>query len=126
MAGRDLTQGSYEYPDKMWLYDSTAVDHNTLVQDASPICRFSKMDYVSFGMRKVTVNGNVTNDRVLMGTIETTDFVELKPDMYCEDEYGHLFIITEVPVIDDSNIQKGLSARPSTIRRAVLQGIDHD
>lgn len=126
MAGIDLTQGTYGYPDRMWLYDSTAVDGNTLVKDAEPICRFNKFDKVPFGIRKVVVNGIVTNDRIFSGTIETADFVELKPDMYCEDEWGNLFIITSIPSADDSNIQKELSARPTTIRTAILQGVKND
>ena len=62
------------YPDKCYLYDSSAVNNNKLVKDATAICRFYKTDVVPFQWEKAKVNNGLTNSRKqFVGTIETAD-----------------------------------------------------
>ena len=124
---RDLRQVGYNrnrYPDKCYLYDSTAVDNNKLVKDATPICRFYKTDKIPFQWKRVTVNGIVTSRRQLIGTIETADHVEqAKPDMYVVDQTGTLFIIDDAVVSDDANKSKVVGTRPAVVTTMVLVGL---
>lgn len=124
---RDLRQVGYNrnrYPDKCYLYDSSAVNNNKLVKDAQPICRFYKTDIIPFQWQKATINGIVTARKEFVGTIETVDHVEqAKPDMYVVDQTGTLFIIDSAVVSDDANRTKVVGTRPSVVTRMVLKGI---
>ena len=124
---RDLRQVGYNrncYPDKCYLYDSSAVNNNKLVKDALPICRFYKTDVVPFQWQKATVNGITTSRKEFVGTIETVDHMEqAKPDMYVVDQTGTLFIIDSYVISDDSNKSKVVGTRPAVITRMVLRGL---
>lgn len=125
--GRDLRQIGYnrnKYPDKCYLYDSSAVNNNKLVKDAKPICRFYKRDLVSFQWERITINGAVSSRKQLVGTIETADHVEqAKPDMFVVDQTGTLFIIGTPVVSDDANKSKVVGTRPTVITTMILRGV---
>ena len=124
---RDLRQiGSNRnlYPDRCYLYDSTAVNNNKLVKDATPICRFYKTDVIPFKWQRATINGVVTNRKEFVGTIETTDHLEqARPDMYVVDQTGALFIIDDIPMSDDANKSKVVGTRPTVKTHLVLKGL---
>ena len=125
---RDLRQIGFNrnrYPDKCYLYDSSAVNNNKLVKDATAICRFYKTDVVLFQWEKAKVNNGLANSRnQFVGTIETADHVEqAKPDMYVVDQTGMLFIIENAVVSDDLNKTKVVGTRPAVITRMVLKGL---
>ena len=125
---RDLRQIGYNrnrYPDKCYLYDSSAVNNNKLVKDAPAICRFYKRDVVPFQWEKAKVNNGLTNSRKqFVGTIETADHVEkAKPDMYVVDQTGTLFIIENAVVSDDLDRTKVIGTRPAVITRMTLKGL---
>lgn len=124
---RDLRQVGFNrncYPDRCYLYDSSAVNNNKLVQDATPICRFYKTDVIPFQWEKAKVNGITSSRQQLIGTIETADHVEAaRPDMYVVDQTGALFIIADAVVSDDNDKSKVVGTRPSAVTRMVLRGI---
>lgn len=125
---RDLRQIGFNrnrYPDRCYLYDSSAVNNNKLVKDAKAICRFYKTDVVPFQWEKAKVNNGLTSSRrQFVGTIETADHVEMaKPDMFVVDQTGTLFIIEDAVVSDDLNRTKVVGTRPSVITRMVLKGL---
>lgn len=125
--GRDLRQigfGRNRYPDLCYLYDSTAVNHNRLVKDAKPICRFYKRDKVSFQWEYAQVNGIATSRKQFVGTIETLDDVsKARPDMYVVDQTGELFIIVPPVVSDDANKSKVVGTRPTVRTTMTLRGL---
>ena len=126
--GRDLRQIGFNrnrYPDKCYLYDSSAVNNNKLVQDATAICRFYKRDVVPFQWERAEAgNGAVSSNRQFVGTIETADHVEkAKPDMYVKDQSGTLFIIDNAVVSNDLDRTKVVGTRPAVITRMVLKGL---
>ena len=124
---RDLRQIGFNrnrYPDKCYLYDSSAVNNNKLVKDAQAICRFYKKDIVPFQWQRATVNGITTSRKEFVGTIETADHMEqAKPDMYVVDQTGTLFIIDSAVVSDDVDKTAVVGTRPATITRMVLKGL---
>lgn len=126
--GRDLRQIGYGrnyYPDKCYLYDSTAVQGNKLVKDAMPICRFYKRDMVSFQWERPTINGIVSSRKQFIGTVATADHVEqLRPDMYVVDNTGMLFIVVAPVVSDDANESKVIGTRPTVITTFTLRGLE--
>lgn len=125
--GRDLRQIGYGrnyYPDRCYLYDSTAVKDNKLVRGVKPICRFYKRDKVSFQWERPTVNGIVSSRRQFIGTVSTADHVEdLKPDMYVLDNTGTLFIVVAPVISDDANESKVVGTRPTVITTFTLRGL---
>lgn len=125
--GRDLRQigcNRNDYPDRCYLYGSTAVNNNKLVQDAQPICRFYKRDVKAFQWERVTVNGVATTRKQFIGVIETTDHVEdAKPDMYVVDQTGMLFIIVAPVISDDANKSKVVGRRPTVVTTMTLRGL---
>ena len=125
--GRDLRQigyGKNRYPDCCYLYDSSAVEHNKLVKDAQPVCRFYKRDVVAFQWEYATVNGITTSRKQFVGTIETLDNVsEARPDMYVTDQTGALFIIIPPVVSDDANKSKVVGTRPTIKTTMTLRGL---
>ena len=125
---RDLRQiGSNRnnYPDRCHLYDSSAVKGNQLVQDAQPVCRFYKKDVIPFQWQRPTINGIVSGRSEFVGTVETTDHVEmLRPDMFVVDQTGMLFIVSEPVVSDDANKSKVVGTRPTIVTRFVLKGLE--
>ena len=124
---RDLRQVGYNrnrYPDKCYLYDSSAVRNNKLVKDATPICRFYKTDVIPFQWQRVTIDGVVTKAQEMVGTIATVDHVEMaKPDMYVLDQAGILYIIDSAVVSDDANQSKVVGTRPTIKTTMVLKGL---
>lgn len=124
---RDLRQVGYNrnrYPDKCYLYDSSAVRNNKLVKDATPICRFYKTDVIPFQWQRVTIDGVVTTAQEMVGTIATVDHVEMaKPDMYVLDQAGILYIIDSAVVSDDANQSKVVGTRPTIKTTMVLKGL---
>ena len=124
--GRDLRQIGFNrdnYPDKCYLYPSTAVDGNKLVKDAKPICRFYKRDLVSFQWERVVINGQHTKRCVFKGTIQTADHLEeARPDMYVLDNNGMLFRIDTPIISDDANESKVVGRRASVITTMTLIG----
>ena len=124
---RDLRQVGYNrnsYPDKCYLYDSSAINNNKLIKDAKPICRFYKTDIIAFGWKRITVNGVLTTRKEFTGTIETTDHIEqARPDMYVVDQTGTIFIIDDIPSSDDDNSSKVVGTRPKIVTRLVLKGL---
>ena len=124
---RDLRQIGFNrnrYPDKCYLYDSSAVNNNKLVKDATAICRFYKRDVVPFQWEKAKTGNGLTNSRKqFIGTIETLDHVEqAKPDMFVVDQTGNLFIIEDAVVSNDLDRTKVVGTRPAVITRMVLKG----
>jgi len=124
---RDLRQigfGRNRYPDACYLYDSSAVNHNKLVEGAEPICRFYKKDVVSFQWEYARVNDTITNRKQFVGTIETLDHVEkARPDMYVIDQTGALFIIVPPVISDDANKSKVVGTRPTVKTTMTLRGL---
>lgn len=125
--GRDLRQIGYNrnlYPDKCYLYDSTAVERNKLKQEAKPICRFYKKDTVPFQWQRVTVNGIVSSRLEFIGTIETVDHLEeARPDMFVVDQSGVLFIIVAPIISDDADKTKAIGTRPTVKTTLTLRGV---
>lgn len=126
---RDLRQIGYnrnKYPDLCYLYDSSAIDHNKLVKDAKPICRFYKRDVKSFQWERVSIGGIVSTRKQFIGIIETADHVEdAKPDMYVVDPTGMIFIIDTPVISDDANESKVIGRRPTVITTMTLKGIEN-
>lgn len=125
---RDLRQIGFNrnrYPDKCYLYDSSAVNNNKLVKDATAICRFYKRDVIPFQWEKAKVNNGLTSSRKqFVGTIETADHMEkAKPDMFVLDQTGTLFIIEDAVVSNDLDRTKVVGTRPAVITRMVLKGL---
>lgn len=124
---RDLRQigfGKNRYPDKCYLYDSSAVSHNKLVKDAKAICRFYKRDKVPFQWQRATVNGIVSSALEFIGTIETIDHLEaVRPDMFVVDQTGTLFIIVAPVVSDDADKSKVVGTRPTVKTTMTLRGV---
>lgn len=125
--GRDLRQIGYNrniYPNRCFLYDSTAVERNKLKQDAKPICRFNKRDVVPFQWQRATVNGVVSSRLEFIGTIETVDHVEeARPDMFVKDQSGVLFIIVAPVISDDADKSKVVGTRPTVKTTMTLRGV---
>lgn len=126
--GRDLRQIGFNrnrYPDKCYLYDSHAVEHNKLVKDAEVICRFYKRDVVPFHWEKAkTGNGAVSSRKQFIGTIETADHVEkARPDMFVVDQTGTIFIIEDALVSNDLDRTKVVGTRPAVVTQMVLKGL---
>lgn len=113
------------YPDKCFLYDSSAIDdNNKLIKDARPICRFYKRDLVPFQWKRLTFNGIASSRNEFVGTIETMDVVlQAKPDMYVVDQTGTLFIIAEPVISDDANKSKVVGTRPTIVTTMTLKGL---
>ena len=124
---RDLRQVGYNrnrYPDKCYLFDSTAVNNNKLVVNAQPLTRFYKRDIVPFQWGRAVIDGVVTNRKQLVGTIETSDHLEMaRPDMYVLDQTGTLYIIEGPIVSDDADKSKVVGTRPTIITKMVLKGL---
>lgn len=125
---RDLRQVGFNrnnYPDKCYLYPSSAVDHNKLVKDAQPICRFYKKDVISFQWERIVIGGNLSNSWHFVGTIETADHLEkARPDMFVVDNTGMLFKIDAPLVSDDANESKVVGTRPTVITTMKLVGVE--
>lgn len=120
---RDMSVGIYEFPNKYWLYDSSAVNNNKLVMDAEPICRFRARTVTKFGIKKVW-NDNICSKAVLSGVIQTRDKIKsIKPNMYVKNQAGVLFVIDELPEIEYMIDNEQLSSRPTPIRNIKLNGI---
>ena len=124
---RDLRQvgfGKNRYPDCCYLYDSSAVNHNKLVKDVEPVCRFYKRDKIPFQWEFATVNGITTSRKQFIGTIETLDDVSrARPDMYVVDQTGALFIIVPPVISDDANKSKVVGTRPTVKTTMTLRGL---
>ena len=115
-----------KYCDVYTLYPSTAVDGNTMIlkEDAVPLARFHSCDIEEFRYERPTVNGYVSTVTQYRGRIETMDDLSMaRPDMYCKDEDGRLFII-EAPVItkNDSAVT-AVSRRPNIRYQFTLRGL---
>ena len=122
---RDLRTSIADMPDRCWLYSSTCVENNQLVKDAKPITRFNKTDIVPFAWKRITINGNLTNARHLIGTIQTNDNVwQARPDMFIKDQTGMLFIIDEISADNDENKSKNIGTRPVHVMTMVLRGLE--
>ena len=114
-----------DYPDRCYLYDSKAVDHNKLKKDAVAICRFYKTDVVSFHWEKIVINNMVTSRSQFIGTCETLDHVEeMRPDMYVVDQTGMLFIVVGPVISDDENASKNIGTRPKIKTTFTLRGLE--
>ena len=126
--GKDLRQVGFNrnlYPDRCYLYPSTAVEKNKLKVDAKPICRFNKRDLVSFQWERLVIGGVVSNSWHFVGTIQTPDHVEeARPDMYVVDQTGMLFIIDAPVISDDANESKVVGRRPSILTTMKLVGVE--
>lgn len=122
---RDLRilSGRNKYPDKCYYYDSKAVNNNQLVKDAQPLGRFYKRDVVSFQWEYATINGIVSSNMQFVGTIETLDVVNIKPDMYVKDNNGDLFIVVAPVISDDMNRGKVVGTRPQVKTTMTLRGL---
>lgn len=127
--GRDLRQigcNRNNYPDKCYLYDSSAIKGNKLVQGSKPLCRFYKRDVKPFQWQRPTINGIASGRTEFMGTIETVDHVEkMKPDMYVVDQTGMIFIVVEPVISDDANSSKVIGTRPTVKTIATLKGLQN-
>lgn len=122
---RDLRMSIADNPDRCWLYPSTCVENNQLVKDAQPITRFNKTDIVPFAWKRITINGNLTNARHLIGTIQTNDIAwQARPDMFIKDQTGMLFIIDEISADNDENKSKNIGTRPVHVMTMVLRGLE--
>lgn len=124
---RDLRRIGYnknKYPDKCYLYDSSAVNNNKLVKDSAPVCRFYKRDVKSFQWERATINGVVSSRLQYVGIIETVDDVKCaKPDMFVVDQTGDLFIVVAPVISDDENKSKVVGTRPSIKTTMTLRGV---
>lgn len=119
---RNIRCNRNNYPDLCYFYGSEAVDNNKLVKDAKPLGRFYKRDIVAFQYERKNDEIVMSIDRYV-GTVQTCDIADIKPDMFVVDQTGTLFIV-EAPVIcDDANTGKMLGTRPSIVRTFKLRGV---
>ena len=121
---RNIGCNRNKYPDRCYLYDSSAVKGNMLVKDAQPICRFYKRDKIPFQWQIANFNG-IASRREFKGTIETVDHVEqAKPDMFVVDQTGMLYIIADPVISDDANKSKVIGTRPTIKTTMTLKGLE--
>lgn len=123
---RIIGNSKVKYPDLCYLYDKQYVANNKLVEGATPLCRFYKRDKVAFEWRRIEfANGSLSNDNHFVGTIETTDHVEMaRVGMFVKDQTGMLFIIESGLVSDDANKSKSVGTRPTIKTTMILRGVE--
>lgn len=114
------------YPDKCYLYGKEYINNNKVVEGVEPLTRFYKRDVVSFEYRRLDLgNGTLSSDYHFIGTIETTDHLEMaRVGMYVKDQTGMLFVIESPLVCDDANKSKVVGTRPTVKYTLRLRGIE--
>jgi len=120
---RDLMYGIYDYSDKYYLYDSSAVNHNKLVADSKPLCRFRANTVGGWSLRRIS-SGSITAKKILSCIIETRDNLsKVTPDMFVKNiNSGTLYKIAEIPEFDDDADQETFRKSPATIRKIMIVG----